>query len=605
MRKVMSFIMIFAGIILISASVTMTINGLKPNPNGSSDVSRTVMIYMAPSNLESDGVIGTADIESIDYENLNYDDVNVVMMLGGTKKWYTEGIDANETSIFEINKNGLEKVKEQKIKNMGEAANLTEFLNYAYDNYKTDEYILLLYGHGAAIKGAVFDELQDQDYLKVKEIQNGIANSKFKNKKLELVIFRTCLNGTLEVANSLKDYTNYLIASEEITIGTAMYPVLDFINDIKREDTSVEVGKKWIENYVEDMSDLNSICTMSSSSCGGISNINITYSMINLSKMDKVTENLDKFSKNLSSNVDTKYNEFLRIRENMDQYAYTEESAYDMVDAYDFANKYANYDKEGAESLKSSIEEAVVYNSTNNTYSHGLSIYFPYYSKHFLGSTYDKVSASNNYKEFITKLISKKSMYTSYSNTSRGETNYLFETNVDEAKNYYIMIMEEDKYKIIYKSDNVTASDNKVKAYFEGKKLTVNGTPVYAVELKIDNQKEYYKIPAVLTKNGIKENVYFTIVYDKEHPNVYINGVSKRSDNDINEPSMMLYDLTSYDSIEIVGYELINGKLEENKHNLDINNYSLGIEDIEFNDSYYGIFEKEENTFTEPIKILN
>ena len=343
MRKVLSIIMILAGIVLVSASISMTVNNLEEDPNGPSDVSRTVMIYMAPSNLESEGIIGTADIASIRYEDLNYKDLKVVMMLGGTEKWYTEGVSSNETSIFEINQNGLTKVKEQEVKNMGEGENLTEFLNYTYDHYKTDEYILILYGHGAAIQGAVFDELQNEDFLKVKEIQDGIGNSKFKNDKLELVIFRTCLNGTLEVANALKDYSRFVIASEETTVGTAMYPVLDFINDIKREDTSVDVGKKWIESYAEDMSDLNSMCNMSSLACGGVSNINVTYSMINLSKMDNVIESLDSFSKTLLDKVEANYNEFLNIRENMNQYAYTEESAFDMIDAYDFANKFILY----------------------------------------------------------------------------------------------------------------------------------------------------------------------------------------------------------------------------------------------------------------------
>ena len=603
MRKVLSIIMILAGIILVSASVSMTVSGLQEDPNGSSNVTRTVMIYMAPSNLESEGVIGTADIESIKYEDLNYKDLKVVMMLGGTEKWYTEGVSSSETSIFEINKEGLTKVQEQEVKNMGEAENLTYFLNYAHDNYKTDEYILILYGHGAAIQGAVFDELQNQDYLKVKEIQEGIGNSKFKNDKLELVIFRTCLNGTLEVANALKDYSKFVVASEETTIGAPMFPVLDFINDIKREDTSVDVGKKWIESYSEDMSDLNSMCSMSASACGGKNNINITYSMINLSKLDKVVDSLDNFSSTLLKDVDKKYNEFLSIRENMNQYAYTEESNYDMVDAYDFANKFANYDKEGSNKLKSSIEEAVIYNSTNNDYSHGLSIYFPFYSKYFLGSVYERVSVSDNYKNFITKLADKKSNYISYTNSSRGEQNYIFETTADEANRYYLMVLENDTYKVIYRSDNVTNSDNKVKAYFTGKEIKIDNHHVFAIELKTDKTKDYYKVPAVLTKDGKTENVYLIIVCDKETNNTYYNGISKRSDNEINEPSMMLYNLNNYEKIEVIGYNFINNKMVEVKYTFNPSNYIFEASDIGIEGEYYGMFENEDNVYTEPIKV--
>ena len=603
MRKVLSIIMILAGIVLISFSISITVNRLQDNPNGSSNVSRTVMIYMSPSNLESDGVIGTSDIASINYKDLNYDDLKIVMMLGGTEKWYTEGVSTSETSIFEINNNGLSKVKEQDVKNMGDAENLTSFLNYAYDNYKTDEYILLLYGHGAAIQGAVFDELQNQDYLKVKEIQDGIGNSKFKNNKLELVIFRTCLNGTLEVANALKDYSKFAIASEETTIGTPMYPVLDFINDIKREDSTIDVGKKWIESYAEDMNKLNSQCSLNSNTCGGISNFNVTYSMINLSKIDKVNESLDSFSKVLLENVEKKYNEFLGIREKMDQYAYTEESSYDMVDAYDFANKYSKYDEEGSANLKTSIAEAVVYNSANNDYSHGLSIYFPFYSKHFLGSVYDRVSVSDNYKDFITKLIDRKSDYLSYINTSRGENNYLFETNVDKANNYYLMLLENDSYIVVYQSNNVTTSDNKTRAYYIGKEILINEKPVYAIEYKIDKTKSYFKVPAVLSKGEKTEDVYILIVYDNERYYSYIGGVSKRSEEEINEPNMKVYNFDDYEKIELIGYNYINGKFEETRTNVDFSNYSIDVSDIDLEKNYYGLFETEKNSFTEPIKV--
>ena len=73
----------------------------------------------------------------------------------------------------------------------------------------------------------------------------------------------------------------------------------------------------------------------------------------------------------------------------------------------------------------------------------------------------------------------------------------------------------------------------------------------------------------------------------------------------MNDVSMMLYNLESYDKIEILGYNYINSKLEEVRYNFEIGTYGIEISDLDINleNNYYGIFESENNTFTEPIKV--
>ena len=96
---------------------------------------------------------------------------------------------------------------------------VSNFLKYAYDYSKTDEYDLLFWNHGGAIDGSEYDELSNNDNLNLKEMNEALFNSPFKNKKLEIVIFRTCLNGTVEVNSVFSKYAKYLVASEEITLG--------------------------------------------------------------------------------------------------------------------------------------------------------------------------------------------------------------------------------------------------------------------------------------------------------------------------------------------------------------------------------------------------
>ena len=165
---------------------------------------RTIMIYMVGSNLESDGGLATADIESINH-NTTDNNVRVLLIAGGTKFWKNNYINSTETSIYELKSTGFTKIKNQPTQNMGGQETLTSFLEYAHSTSKTDEYDLIFWNHGGAIDGSEYDELQN-DNLSLEEINKALSKSFVNKKKLELIIFRTCLNGTLEVNDTVSKY---------------------------------------------------------------------------------------------------------------------------------------------------------------------------------------------------------------------------------------------------------------------------------------------------------------------------------------------------------------------------------------------------------------
>ena len=92
-----SLISAFAAILLILLIVIFTGN----KSNSSNNVSRTVMIYMVGSDLESQNGLGTVDLEEIDYFKMDNQNVNVLLIAGGSNDWYNNYIDKNETSIYE------------------------------------------------------------------------------------------------------------------------------------------------------------------------------------------------------------------------------------------------------------------------------------------------------------------------------------------------------------------------------------------------------------------------------------------------------------------------------------------------------------------------
>mgnify|MGYP003484500265 CR=1 FL=1 len=86
-------------------------------------------------------------------------------------------LNKNETAIFELTNDGLKKAYAYNVRNMGDAALFSDFLTYAYKNYKAKEYDLVMWNHGAGAFGSNSDELTN-DSLDTTELQKGLKNKK-------------------------------------------------------------------------------------------------------------------------------------------------------------------------------------------------------------------------------------------------------------------------------------------------------------------------------------------------------------------------------------------------------------------------------------------
>ena len=239
----------FIIILLIVAAIVLYISFTKKDKKESNfdgDASRTIMIYMVGSDLESGGGMATANLDSIDYDEIDNENVKVVLIAGGSKKWYNDYISNKDINIYELTKDGFEIKETLDVNNMGKSNTLETFLKYSYKNYKTELYDLVFWDHGLGILGAEHDELKN-DALSLDEISSALKNSKMP--KLEMIVFSTCLNGSIEVAAAVKDYANYLVASEELMMGSGYTSEMNYINDIKSTDDSIDVAKKFVAAY--------------------------------------------------------------------------------------------------------------------------------------------------------------------------------------------------------------------------------------------------------------------------------------------------------------------------------------------------------------------
>lgn len=565
--------------------------------------SRTIMIYMVGSNLESESGLGTVDLNSINYNNMDNKNINVVLIAGGSERWDNNYIDENETSIYELTASGYKKVKTQDIQNMGDSKVFSNYLNYVYENYKTDKYDLIFWNHGGAIYGSEFDDLSG-DNLTLEEMRVGLSNSNFnKNNKLETVIFRTCLNGTIEIADTFKDYSDYLVASEEITLGSSITGVLNFINDIEPNDTGTDVGIKFVNSYKEQISKLKNYY-------GSSEYIYSTYSVVDLSKIEKLVESLNSFVDDI--NVSENYNKIAKTRSNLYQYAYTQSSdpTYDTVDLYNLVNNLEDLSLDKANVVLNNLESAIVYNWATNNKSRGMSIYFPYngsndIKKYFL-NVYKSLNSFSSYNNFIsnfylvqtnqTRAYSFNSNKTNIKSTNN-KSDFSLELTDEQLEGYaraeYLVFMDkgEGYYWPVYKGKEVTLDGNTLNASINGTHLKVkNETGDFVIPLfETYNEDDYIKYSTNVVLEDLSsdnpsewkmDSAELSLVLDKKTKKVKV-GSAILNKKDKNKPSTVAVNLKDY---QYIAFGSMSHKiLDEN------GNFSLEVYENNNNGIYEGV----------------
>ena len=554
------------GIVLIVA-IGLLFGGSGSNKKGAQDSTRTVMIYIDGSNLESDIGIVSADLGAIKPEKIDLSKINILLYTGGTKKWHNFVSNA-ENAIYKLTDQGFEKVESYQKRNMGDPSTLSDFLNYSYDNFNAEHFNLVLYDHGGAIDGAIYDDFTN-DNLTLEDFRKALNDSKFdSNNKMDTVIFRTCLNGTLEVASIFDDYADYIVFSEEVTLGSNMSNVLGhFLNEIDSSSDGVKVGEKFIDAYNKQMDDIDIFGTEA-----------ITYSIVDLSKVQTLINKLD----NYMATVDLKnyYKEISTIRSRLYQYGKTE-PAYDMIDLKEFITQVKPYASGNYDELINSIDDAIIRNNTNLSKSHGLSIYFPYNGtqnivNRFL-NVYNKLDFSKNYQSFITSFISAKSQTTAFSFNIATNESKVTDTNevtlnlTEEQKSnivrsaYYVFRREEEKdrnkyYQMVYASNNSTIENGVVSTHFNNKliKITEDGDPDYQYICVIDeindtNKKKSVNATIIDTDEDVlsESRMVTASLLIEDHDGTPKFGKMELSSRD-ERVQGILYDTSKYEKIQIM-----------------------------------------------------
>ena len=595
---------------------------------------RTIMIYMIGSNLESKYVAASNDIKEMINSQADFKNINILLYTGGTKTWHMEEISSDENAIFKVTASGLEKVEEYPIMDIGNADTLTTFIEYGYENYKAEHYSLILWNHGGGpIYGYGYDEYNKTNSLTLLELKTALENSPFHaNNKLEFIGFDACLMATAEIAYILSDYADYMIASQEVEPGSGWN--YSFLGNIKPSTTTYEIGKNIVDSYIEYYSNR-------------INGKGISLSLLKLNRMDFLEQNLNSLFKELDQDLIIDFSSISRSRSNSKTFGKVTATGYDLVDLYDLLEQLPKKYYEKVNSLKSVIEDLVVYQKTDLVGAHGISIYFPYENKDQISEIiylYKYFNFASEYTNFIDNFSSKLTGTRLYNwnleNTiPQVKEEGLIEVSIPEevAENYsgasYIIFekTDDDYYIPRFKGTDVTLNNTTLSTTVAKKALVATDSDkneVYITALESEKGSNYtkYIIPATLQRweeDFISDfemvSVYLQLVVTEENPNGQISGAIEITENGIS-PKVII-DLEEWEWIQLLTYKY---KIFDENGNYTTNwlssaeitgleeeinkGFTLEFKDLDVSKEYYCLFtitDSQGNNYTTNVVKVN
>ncbi len=339
----------------------------------------TVLFYMIGSNLESgdsyvnygiynpmEGGCATDNLDMLIDADIT-DDVNVVIQTGGTGYWANDyGMKGDHVQRFQVTDTEFVEKEDLGDVCMCEESTLEDYFKWVKTNYPSDRYILVMWDHGGGMSTTAFGSDTSVKHGDVLEIADMAKAMEAADMKFDITIFNACLMATVETANALSPYSDYMIASEEV-IYSFGYDHQVWLDALCQDPTisSEDLGKTVIDGFKANYDEFN---RMYSSTNGEYM---YGLAMIDTEKAAELQTKLNDYFKTADEAIyDKKLQDYLTARNNCGNFSDTQSA-----DIVDFCS---NYNIDGGDAVTAAVQDSIVYNQANITYSNGLSVYLPY-----------------------------------------------------------------------------------------------------------------------------------------------------------------------------------------------------------------------------------
>ncbi|MBO6157657.1 MAG: hypothetical protein J6P72_00180 [Firmicutes bacterium] len=334
----------------------------------------TIFVYLCGSDLESsrfDGGMASEDLTEM-IKGSGSENVRFVVETGGSGYWHSTFVDNRGNCRLLIQNGQVTRVVEKTRSNMGKTSTLADFLSWGLKNYASDHMGVILWNHGGgSITGVCFDEQSYYDSLSLREMDAAfISVLPLLSKKFDFIGFDACLMATIETANLMASYADYLVASQESEPGSGW----DYI----------AIGKYLTNTPGSSASALGKIiCNSFLESCKAMRDDDIaTLSVIDLDKIDELLSAFNDFSSGmLSAGEDISVlGQMVRGIEQAENFGGNNktEGYTNMVDLGGLVRACADY-APGSDQVMTALEDAVIYKVSGNYHqgASGLSLYYP------------------------------------------------------------------------------------------------------------------------------------------------------------------------------------------------------------------------------------
>lgn len=362
------------------------------------DGTYTVFVYMCGSDLESgnqnhNGGFATADIQEMVNASSN-ENVRFVIQTGGSATWQNDVVKAGEIGRYEIYGGKIYNLDSQPDASMGDTDTLSAFLEWGVEYAPAAKMGLVFWNHGGgSITGVCVDAVK-RDILTLAEIDNALAEaSKKMTDKFEFIGFDACLMATVECANILSPYAEYMYASEEVEPGSGWdYTAIGKYLNQNPNTGGDALGKKVADSYYAQ----NNVPM-------------VTFSVIDLSKVDDLVLCLNNYAKELNA-ASQDYKTFAMVVRGIldaENFGTNNSSGYtNMVDLAGIVNAGAEY-ANGAKEVLNAIDNAVVYFINGGIHSDacGLSTYYPLAVASNEINTFNNIAVCPYYMAFVSRTV--------------------------------------------------------------------------------------------------------------------------------------------------------------------------------------------------------
>ena len=362
----------------------------------------TVYWYVCGTDLESNSKFFTRNFEELQQIPLP-ENVKFVIQTGGTKKFHTKNFPDKISARFVYDSQGLKEIERLGELDVGSEETLKNFLQFGKENFPADKNIFIFWDHGGgALFGICVDEITEKS-LSLNDIKNAFSETygeKISAAPFELICFDSCLMATIETASTLQKFSNYMVASEEVTPGEGFdYQTFPKYFAETSEVKGDELGKKICDDFFANCQKFKTedTATMSVIDLKKIPELNSAYEKLGYSFWSEANKNPKKFFTALDriANFSEKYSS--------DE---TAEVSMNLVDLGDWAQDLKT---DAADEFVQAINNSVLYrvNGSYRKYGLGISGYFPFDGKTEMLEIYQSVeNAPNVFKNLYSTMLS-------------------------------------------------------------------------------------------------------------------------------------------------------------------------------------------------------